>query len=292
MKDSTTAVSGVPLLEDATSLKVAIESTRAADGRVSTTVWEWLPGEVEPVARLVSSAGEEQFHAVVADVVGSPAELVDEDGRIVWQADWSLWGAGQSGGDGMPLRFPGQYFDAETGLHYNLHRYYEPETGRYLSPDPLGLGGGLNQHGYVANPTGWLDPAGLAGGKCKGGKANNPTLNTNVTNWGKKGQPVFNGNANVPVTRINDKRFVGMLENLAKGRGEEARRAQELLRQMQEKGWQQTAGIHKGGLGGAAGGADPRPHITVNVGKKGYHVHVGESHGKLFGQDITPDPFR
>ncbi|MEV7045317.1 RHS repeat-associated core domain-containing protein [Amycolatopsis sp. NPDC051061] len=272
---------------------LAEESTRELDGRVVTTVWEWLPGEVTPVSRLLRpGAADEQFHAVVADVVGSPVELVDEDGRIAWKADWSLWGVGQSEGDGMPLRFPGQYFDAETGLHYNLYRYYEPETGRYLSPDPLGLGGGLKQHAYVANPTGWLDPAGLAAAKCKGGKAHNPTLNTNATNGKKVGQSYFSGGADTPVTRINDKRFVGLLENLAKGRGEEARRAQELLRQMQEKGWQQTAGIHHGGLGGAAGGADPRSHITVNVGKKGYHVHVGESHGKLFGQDITPDPFR
>ncbi|MCU0122176.1 RHS repeat-associated core domain-containing protein, partial [Pseudomonas sp. B2M1-30] len=61
----------------------------------------------------------------------------------------------------QPLRFQGQYFDAESGLHYNRHRYYDPDTGRYLTPDPVKLAGGLNQYRYVPNPTGWVDPLGL-----------------------------------------------------------------------------------------------------------------------------------
>ncbi|MEE5067585.1 RHS repeat-associated core domain-containing protein, partial [Pseudomonas alliivorans] len=59
----------------------------------------------------------------------------------------------------------GQYFDAETGLHYNRHRYYNPGTGRFLTPDPIKLAGGLNNYQYVPNPTGWVDPLGLTG-KC------------------------------------------------------------------------------------------------------------------------------
>nr|WP_306108864.1 RHS repeat-associated core domain-containing protein [Pseudomonas sp. Fl5BN2] len=61
-----------------------------------------------------------------------------------------------------PLRFPGQYYDEESGLHYNRHRYYDPETAQYLSPDPLGLGGGTRPQGYVDNPLSWIDPLGLA----------------------------------------------------------------------------------------------------------------------------------
>ena len=60
-----------------------------------------------------------------------------------------------------PLRFQGQYFDAETGLHYNRHRYYQPETGRFITPDPIGLAGGLNNYQYAPNPIGWVDPLGL-----------------------------------------------------------------------------------------------------------------------------------
>lgn len=70
-----------------------------------------------------------------------------------------------------PLRFQGQYFDAEAGLHYNRHRYYNPSTGCYLTPAPIKLAGGLNNYQYVNNPTGWVDPLGLAG-ECPGGDGN------------------------------------------------------------------------------------------------------------------------
>ena len=60
------------------------------------------------------------------------------------------------------LRFPGQYYDAETGLYYNWHRYYEPSTGRYVTSDPIGLVAGLNIYSYAAqNPLYWVDPLGL-----------------------------------------------------------------------------------------------------------------------------------
>jgi len=73
------------------------------------------------------------------------------------------------------LRFPGQYFDTETGLHYNYFRYYDPATGRYVTSDPIGLAGGLNTYGYVGgNPVGYLDIDGLRvcgnnGALCKAG---------------------------------------------------------------------------------------------------------------------------
>src|SRR5690606_23304837 len=60
-----------------------------------------------------------------------------------------------------PRRFQGQYHDPEPGLHCNRHRYYNPTTGRFLTPDPIGLAGGLNNYQYVPNPTGWVDPLGL-----------------------------------------------------------------------------------------------------------------------------------
>ncbi len=57
----------------------------------------------------------------------------------------------------------GQYFDEESGLCYNRFRYYSNETGQYISPDPIGLMGGLNPYGYVHNPLSWVDPFGLSG---------------------------------------------------------------------------------------------------------------------------------
>jgi RHS repeat-associated protein len=61
------------------------------------------------------------------------------------------------------LRFAGQWEDAESGLHFNFNRYYDPQSGQYLSQDPIGLEGGLRTQGYVADPLTWVDPLGLAG---------------------------------------------------------------------------------------------------------------------------------
>jgi RHS repeat-associated protein len=61
----------------------------------------------------------------------------------------------------QPVRFQGQYFDAETGLHYYRFRYYDPDVGRFVSQDPIGLLGGDNLYAYAPNPTGWVDPFGL-----------------------------------------------------------------------------------------------------------------------------------
>ena len=62
----------------------------------------------------------------------------------------------------MPLRFQGQYCDAETGLHYNRFRYYDPQIGRFTTQDPISLAGGINLYQYAPNPVQWVDPLGLA----------------------------------------------------------------------------------------------------------------------------------
>jgi RHS repeat-associated protein len=108
------------------------------------TVWDYAPGAEVPLAqteRVLGAGGRDRFHAIVSDLVGAPAELVDETGALAGHLHTALWGCAVSAGGtaGTPLRFPGQYHDPETGLHYNRHRYYDPETGRYLSHDPLGL---------------------------------------------------------------------------------------------------------------------------------------------------------
>jgi RHS repeat-associated protein len=88
--------------------------------------------------------------------------VVSEDGKVVWLARYMAW-------DGIyrmdreeirqPLRFQGQYFDEETGLHYNRHRYYDPDKARYLTQDPVGLAGGFNLYRYARNPVNLIDPA-------------------------------------------------------------------------------------------------------------------------------------
>ncbi|MFD0421580.1 RHS repeat-associated core domain-containing protein [Streptomyces parvus] len=108
----------------------------------------------------------ERFFAIVTDLIGCPSELAAEDGTIAWHRRNSLWGTttwAANSSTFTPLRFPGQYFDPETGLHYNFHRYYDPQTARYLSPDPLGLTPAPNAATYVSNPHAIVDPFGLFG---------------------------------------------------------------------------------------------------------------------------------
>lgn len=111
------------------------------------------------------------------DHLGTPQELTDYSGDIIWAARYTAYGRltrltrDSDQVIDQPLRFQGQYFDSETGLHYNRHRYYQPDLGRYLTPDPSKLAGGLNPYRYTRSPTGWVDPLGLnecpGEGKCK-----------------------------------------------------------------------------------------------------------------------------
>lgn len=111
-----------------------------------------------------SSSRVYHFHT---DPVGTPLELTDEAGELEWAGKYSAWGRVEHGEDAMllerteqPLRYPGQYADKGTGLHYNTFRYYDPDVGRFVSQDPIGLSGGLNLYAYASNPTAWIDPWG------------------------------------------------------------------------------------------------------------------------------------
>ncbi|MGD6745398.1 DUF6531 domain-containing protein [Streptomyces sp. BH106] len=108
---------------------------------------------------------DSRFFAIVTDLVGTPTELVDEQGDIAWHSRATLWGVTTRNRDAIahtPLRFPGQYEDPETGLHYNFYRHYDPETARYTTPDPLGLEPAPNPRTYPHNPHTWFDALGLA----------------------------------------------------------------------------------------------------------------------------------
>ena len=103
---------------------------------------------------------------VHADHLGTPQALTDASGAVVWRADYDPFGRATvdpSSTVEFNVRFPGQYFDAETGLHYNYYRDYDPDTGRYLQPDPIGLKGGVNTYTYADNnPLRFVDPLGLS----------------------------------------------------------------------------------------------------------------------------------
>nr|WP_237540513.1 RHS repeat-associated core domain-containing protein [Streptomyces sp. SID4917] len=107
---------------------------------------------------------DSRFFAIVSDLVGTPTELVDETGKVAWSARSTSWGitAWKPGGSAYtPLRFPGQYEDPETGLRDNFFRHYDPEAGRYVTPDPLGIAPAPNPLTYVHNPYTFCDPLGL-----------------------------------------------------------------------------------------------------------------------------------
>ena len=101
------------------------------------------------------------FHS---DQIGTLLEMTDREGQIVWQATYKAWGTIERltvDDVEQNLRFQGQYFDEETGLHYNTFRYYDPEVERFVTQDPIGLDGGYNLYKYAPDPIGWIDPLGL-----------------------------------------------------------------------------------------------------------------------------------
>ncbi|GAA1918222.1 hypothetical protein GCM10009837_49240 [Streptomyces durmitorensis] len=145
-------------------------STGAGGPEAVTLTWD--RDGVRPLAqteRRVSADApqeviDERFFAIVTDLVGTPTELVSESGDIAWHGDATLWGITAWNDEAAaytPLRFPGQYFDPETQLHYNYFRHYDPATALYISPDPLGMDAGPNPRAYVLNPLGWIDYLGL-----------------------------------------------------------------------------------------------------------------------------------
>jgi RHS repeat-associated protein len=119
---------------------------------------------------LKTGNAREQHYFYQNDHLGTPQKLMSTTGAIVWDARYEAFGKatpipllpGVQPIDN-PLRFAGQYHDPETGWHYNWHRYYAPELGRYITSDPIGLEGGLNTYAYVGgNPLRGMDPSGLS----------------------------------------------------------------------------------------------------------------------------------
>ncbi|MGP3593654.1 RHS repeat-associated core domain-containing protein [Vagococcus sp. WN89Y] len=125
----------------------------------------YYPGSFRPLALLTQEEGQKQSWHYHCDPNGAPVRLTSPQGEIVWSEKTGVWGEkGEVYASRIdnPLRFQGQYFDAETGLHYNRYRYYDPAIAAYISQDPIGLAGGINTYGYVRGPFTWIDPLGLS----------------------------------------------------------------------------------------------------------------------------------
>ena len=114
---------------------------------------------------------QNNIYYIHTDQLNTPRVITDSTNTVVWRWDSDPFGTTAANDDpdldGVKftynLRFPGQYYDQETGLNYNYFRDYDPGTGRYVESDPIGLGGGLNTYAYVGNnPLSYIDPTGLS----------------------------------------------------------------------------------------------------------------------------------
>ncbi|QSA99130.1 RHS domain-containing protein [Methylococcus sp. EFPC2] len=115
--------------------------------------------EGEPLARINYDVDSDPtqtpwaIHYYHNDRLGTPQKTTDQAGNLSWAAQIDPFGKATvtSGYITQSLRFPGQYYDEESGLHYNIARFYDPNLGRYLKSDPIGLAGGINTYAYVGN---------------------------------------------------------------------------------------------------------------------------------------------
>jgi len=123
--------------------------------------------------QVVTPTVSAQIGYVFADQINTPRVIADASGKVLWKWNGEPFGlskpnenpSGSGTSFSYNLRFPGQYFDKESNLHYNHHRYYDPSTGKYVSSDPIGLAGGMNPYAYVSgDPVSRIDPFGLETG--------------------------------------------------------------------------------------------------------------------------------
>ncbi|MFD4273941.1 RHS repeat-associated core domain-containing protein [Streptomyces cyaneofuscatus] len=163
VEETTFTWDGITLCEQSTEVQATQDS-------ISLT---WNHNGLRPITQseqIISTATpqkviDERFFLIVTESNGSVLDLVDESGKSSWSTRSTLWGVtawSRKSTAYTPLRFPGQQFDVETGLNYNLHRYYEAGNSRYLTPDPLGLDPARNPNSYVPNPHREIDPLGLS----------------------------------------------------------------------------------------------------------------------------------
>ena len=140
-----------------------------SDGRYTYIYTD--PGSYEPLAQVrdwTTEDGEsrQQTHYFHCDQIGIPREMTDKDGNLLWFGNYTGWGRLKeetkvTDSAYQPFRLQNQYADRETGLHYNFFRYYEPDAGRFVNQDPIGLHGGENFYQFASSTQSWFDPTGL-----------------------------------------------------------------------------------------------------------------------------------
>lgn len=140
-----------------------LAETTLSSGSRSNSLRAVLIVMLFPTVITPAKAATYYFHN---DHLATPQLVTNADQQIVWKGDYDPFGEviDTAALIEQNIRFPGQYYDKETGLHYNYFRTYNPVTGRYTQSDPIGLVGGLNTYGYAyQNPNRYIDPTGEIG---------------------------------------------------------------------------------------------------------------------------------
>ena len=125
--------------------------------------WVYDSDSYVPTAKIVGDT----HYSIISDHIGRPVQAYDDNGNVVWQTDYDIYGNLRNlhgCGQFIPFRQLGQYEDEETALYYNRFRYYDPNTGTYISQDPIGLAGNNpTLYGYVRDCNKLCDSFGLKG---------------------------------------------------------------------------------------------------------------------------------
>lgn len=182
---------------------VSEEGYRAADRALLSTVTTWGLDNISPSLPTlletpdikffgktdhIQSVSKERIRYYNCDQLGTPRELISEQGEVAWSTRYKAWGRIYGDEDKVyqPLRFQGQHADLDININFNRYRFYDDESGRFLSQDPIALLAGLNNYHYAPNPTGWIDALGLSK-KCPKNTTCNPCIGKNpaalATKW-------------------------------------------------------------------------------------------------------------
>ncbi|WP_244868232.1 RHS repeat-associated core domain-containing protein [Pseudomonas sp. Cab53] len=158
-----------------------------------TSLYLYADNGHEPLARVDGIEENQRIRHYHNDPNGQPYALTENDGHPLWHARYQVWGNTFEEVrepyyvEEQNLRFQGQYLDRETGLHYNTFRFYDPDIGRFTTPDPLGLTGSLNLYRYSPNPFTWIDPLGLKENEIIRYMGESETVSSKAANGGKGG---------------------------------------------------------------------------------------------------------
>ena len=163
------------------------------------------------------------------DRLGTPEILTDAAGTVVWEAWYEPFGQAHIHPSSNVVnnhRFPGQYYDEETGLHYNYHRYYDPRAGRYITPDPIGQAGGINLYNYAdnnsINSTDFFGLAGLGidfGGAFATGLGGQVKPNAPIIEGGSAGTGFYFGAKKSGYAEIGAFTYTGLMTDSGKTPG-------------------------------------------------------------------------